>query len=145
MKLDDFRLLDREARRGKPKIFMLAAPDPPATEEALAELEKAIGLALPPSYRGFLGEFGGGDYGLVTVFSADPESEWYLAAQLDEARAYLPAGLLPFSDDGAGGMYVLRVSDGRAEEPVMYWHEDGGLVPTRFGDVLDFVARYAFE
>jgi hypothetical protein len=145
MKLDEFRVIDQRARLAKPKLFMLSSPDPQASEETLNDLERRIGVALPLSYRIFLREFGCGNFGLTTVFSADPSSEWYLAAKFDEARRYLPAHLLPFSDDFAGGMYVLEIVGGEAMEPVLYWNEDGGLVATKFGNIFEFVARYAYE
>jgi len=145
MKLDEFRVIDREARLAKPKLFLLASPDSAASEEALDDLQRAIGVMLPMSYRAFLKEFGGGNFGLTTVFSADPKSEWYLGVRLDEVRGYLPAHVLPFSDDFAGGLYVLEVVGGQAMEPVLYWNDDGGLVPTEFANVLEFVARYAYE
>jgi SMI1-KNR4 cell-wall len=122
----------------------LAASDPPATDKAISELEKIIGFALSSTYRAFLREFGGGEYGLVTIFSANLGSEFYLGAKIVETNGYLPANLMPFSDDFAGGLYVLKVTNGQAHEPVMYWNEDGGLLPTEFGDVLEFIARYAF-
>lgn len=145
MKLDEFRVIDQEARLAKPKLFLLASPDSAASEEALDDLERAIGARLPMSYRAFLREFGGGNFGLTTVFSADPESEWYLGTRLDEVREYLPTHVLPFSDDFAGGLYVFEVVDGQGMEPVLYWNEDGGLVPTKFANALEFVARYAYE
>ncbi|MBU1360163.1 MAG: SMI1/KNR4 family protein [Gammaproteobacteria bacterium] len=145
MKIDEFREIDQRARRSKPKLFLLASPDSQASEEALADLQRVIGVQLPVSYRVFLNEFGGGNFGLTTVFSADPNSEWYLSARLDEVRKYLPSHVLPFSDDFAGGLYVFEVVDGQALEPVFYWNEDGGLVPTKFANILEFIARYAYE
>lgn len=145
MKIDEFRVIDQEARRAKPKLFLLASPDSPASEEELDDLQRVVDVRLPMSYRAFLKEFGGGNFGLTTVFSADPKSEWYLGARLDEARAYLPSNVLPFADDFAGGLYVFEVAAGQAMEPVLYWNEDGGLVSTKFANALEFVARYAYE
>jgi hypothetical protein len=145
MMIDELRTIDQQARLAKPKLFSLSSPDPPASEEALDDLQRHVGVVLSPSYRAFLKEFGGGSFGLTTVFSANSTSEWYLLAKLDEARRYLPEHLLPFSDDFAGGMYVLEIADGQAMEPVLYWNDDGGLVLTKFANVLEFVARYAYE
>lgn len=145
MTLDEFRAVDREARRAKPKLFSLAPPDTPASEQALDNLERAIGVALPISYRAFLKEFGGGDFGLTTVFSADPNSEWYLEKKYNHFRKGLAEHVLPFSDDFAGGLYVLKIVHGLALEPVYYWNTDGGLVSTEFSNMFEFVARYAFE
>jgi hypothetical protein len=145
MKLDEFRVIDQQARRAKPKLFLLSSSDSLASEHALDDLHRNLGVALSPSYQTFLKEFGGGSFGLTNVFSADPNSEWYLVAKRDEARKYLPAHLLPFSDDFAGGMYVLEIVGGQAMEPVLYWNDDGGVVPTKFANVFEFVARYAYE
>ncbi len=102
-------------------------------------------MKLSKSYRSFLAEFGGGMFGFTNVFSVNPASEYYLPARKEEASIYLPNNLLPFSDDSAGGLYVLKVMDGSAEESVCYWNNDGGLVSTAFANIFDFVARYAYE
>ncbi len=145
MNIDEFRAIDQEARLSKPKLFSLATPDALASVEALDNLQRAIGVILPISYRGFLNEFGGGNFGLVTVFSADPNSEWFLPNKYDEARRYVEKRMLPYSDDFAGGLYVLEIVDGLAKEPVFYYNVDGGLIKTGFVTMLDFVARYAYE
>ena len=89
---------------------------------------------------------GGGSYGLTTIFSGDQNSEWYLPSKQVEASAYLPCNLLAFSDDFAGGLYVLKVADdGIANESVFYWNQDGGLVETDYVDVFEFVAKFAYE
>ena len=145
MTIDVFRKLDREGRASRPKAFLLASPDRPATPIALRELERVVGAKLPHSYREFLIEFGGGSYGLTTVFSADPQSECYIAARFDEPRPSLPTGLLPFSDDFAGGLYAFEIVDGQAREPVLYWNTDGGTRKTQFGNALEFIAQYAYQ
>lgn len=145
MTIEELRRLDARYRQEKPNLFRLSTPDKPASEEQLTEMERAIGVRLPQSYRAFLREFGGGNYGLETFFSADPNSEWYLPLKHGEASRYLPEGLLAFSDDGAGGYYVFQVLSGQAQEAVCYWNQDGGESPTEFKDVIEFVARYAYE
>jgi hypothetical protein len=145
MTLEELRQMDARYRQEKPKLFQLSTPDPPASEEQLAEIERAIGVRLPRSYRAFLREFGGGNFGLATIFSADSNSEWYLPAKQGEACRYLPKGMLAFSDDFAGGNYVLKVLSGQAQEAVFCWNQDGGESPTVFKDVIEFVARYAYE
>ena len=145
MAIEALRRLDARYRQEKPKLFQLSMPDPPASEAQLAEAERAIGVRLPQTYRAFLREFGGGSFGLTTIFSADPKSEWYLPLRQGEAIRYLPEGLLALSDDFAGGNYVLKVMNGQAQEAVYYWNENGGESPTEFKDVIEFVARYAYE
>jgi hypothetical protein len=145
MTIDEFRGIDADYRKKRPGLFQLSTSDPPASEDQIAMVETELGLELADKYRIFLQEFGGGEYGLTTVFSANPDSEWYLPNRQAEASSYLPEGLLPFSDDFAGGLYVLKTGEGKAEDPVFYWNQDGGLVPTDFRDVLEFVARHAYE
>ncbi len=100
MNIDEFRAIDQEARLSKPKLFSLATPDALASVEALDNLQRAIGVILPISYRGFLNEFGGGNFGLVTVFSADPNSEWFLPNKYDEARRYVEKRIHPVKATG---------------------------------------------
>lgn len=145
MTLEELRKLDSRYRQEKPNLFRLSTSDRPASEEQLVALERAVGVRLPQAYRSFLREFGGGSFGLATIFSADPGSEWYLPQRQVEASRYLPEGVLAFSDDFAGGNYVLKVLNGQAQEAVFYWNQDGGESPTEFKDVIEFVARYAYE
>lgn len=145
MTLEEFREIDRRGRADDPVLFSLSTPDRCATSIDICTVEQALKIALPQCYRSFLMEFGGGSYGLTTIFSAAQDSEWYLPKRQSEASDYLPRDLLAFSDDFAGGLYVLRAANGMAEERVLYWNCDGGLVPTTFGDVFEFVARYAYE
>lgn len=145
MNMDAFKRLDERYRSERPELFRLSASDKPATRDQLHYVEQAIGVKLPQSYRSFLEEFGGGCFGLLTIFSADPEGEWYLPTKLAEARTFVPQTALPFSDDFAGGYYVLTQEDGVALEPVFYWNADGGTTRTEFESVLDFIARYAYE
>jgi len=145
MTIEELRKLDSLYRQEKPNLFRLSTPDQPASEDQITELETSVGVRLPQEYRSFLREFGGGSYGLATIFSAEPESEWYLPRKQAEANRYLPEGLLAFSDDFAGGNYVLKVLNGQALKPVFYWNQDGGEAPTEFDDVIEFIARYAYE
>ncbi len=145
MTLDDFKQIHNLYKKEKPKLFLLVSPDQEATARQLERVEGELRVRLPARLREFLTEFGGGHFGFANVFSADPEGEFYLPAKNDDAAAYLPPGLLAFSDDYAGGYYVFKVIDGQAGESVFYWNVDGGLAETEFDDVLEFVARYAYE
>lgn len=145
MTIEEFKTIDARYRAEKPQMLSLSSSDPKASEDQLDRIEAEVGVKLPLSYRKFLQEFGGGEFGLTDVFSANPGSEWFLPARQADALSYLPEGLLPFSDDFAGGLYVLKVKGGRAQEPVFYWNQDGGLMPTDFDDVLEFIAKHAYE
>ena len=145
MSIEEFRELHARMAKAKPKLFQLILPDPPASEAKLREVENSIGATLPGSYKQFLTEFGGGSFGLTNVCSTDSSGEYYLPRKQEEAKGYLPLGLIPVSDDRAGGLYVLKIEAGEAKEPLFYWNLDGGLQETEFANVLEFVARYAYD
>lgn len=145
MTLDEFTQIHCRYKEEKPKLFSVVRPDRPATPEQLELVEGKLGMRLPDRYRDFLAVFGGGSFGFVSIFSADPGGDSYLPHKVKDAAQYLPCALLPFSDDFAGGYYVFRISNGQPCERVSYWNCDGGIVDTEFGDVLDFIARYAYE
>lgn len=145
MTLDEFRAIDSQKRAGKPKLFLLAIPDRPATVGEIELVQGILGIELPSCYTAFLKEYGGGEFGLTNVFSADADGEFYLPKRQAEASMYLPRDLLAFSDDFSGGLYVLKVFGEKALDPVFYWNQDGGLVVTAFANIFEFVARYAYE
>jgi len=140
MNIEGLKQTDRRYREENPGLFEATTPDKPATEQQLEDVERSIGVRLPPSYRAFLREFGGGTYGYIVVFPADPDGAWYLPNQQRNASRYLPEGLLAFCDDYAGGNV-----EGEAQEAIFYWTPDRGGAPTEFNDTMLFVARYAYE
>jgi hypothetical protein len=147
VELHEFRAVVEEARRAKPKLFVMSSPDAPASPAQIAEVEQRLGLRLPQTYSEFLREFGGGDFGLVSIYSVDASSDWYLPARVEESRRQMLANdLLPFADDGMGGFYAFEVRDRKASEKVFYWdHETGVSQPTEFSDIFEYLGRYAFE
>lgn len=146
MTMDDFREILAKKRLEKPKILALSTPDAPATAEQIAKVENTLNIRLPVLYRQFLMEYGGGSIGLITVFSAAENSEYYLPFKMPEIRRVVGENLLVFSDDYAGGYYGFHLDEGRAVERVIYWdHETQQCVDTDFADILEFVARYAFD
>lgn len=146
MTIDEFKRLEDAYRISKPSIFRLASPDPPASAEQISSVETAIKCLLPESYRQFLASCGGGDYALFLVFSANPDSEYYLPRRLEELRPLIGGGLLPFHDDEAGGLYVLRINHNVAAEAVYYldW-ETQELSGPEYESVIDAVANRAFS
>lgn len=145
MGLTEFRQIFNQKVVEKPKLFELISPDRPATESHISDVEHKLGIKLPSSYRLFLKEFGGGSFGLVNVFSADPESEYFLVLRNTQAHALLPNHLVAFSDDYNGGWYSFATSEGAAGDSIFYWNVDGGLQGTRFANVFEYVASFAFD
>jgi len=83
MTSDEFHRLAEE--RGYD--FDGAERDAPLTLNRLAELERQKGIKFPAFYKGFLGMYGAGDFGCVTVLSPEPGSRfgiWEKASQLED-------------------------------------------------------------
>lgn len=143
--IDEFKRREAACRLTKPNLFRLAQPDPPASVSQIEALERAIGCRLPQSYKQFLAATGGGDYPFVNVFSADPDSAYYLPVRAKELQSLIEMNLLPFHDDQAGGFYVLKITAGAASEAVYYWDwETRELSNQKYESVLDFVADRVF-
>lgn len=145
MNTTEFTNLDRRCRTEDSSLFELSSPSTPAEDSDIISLEANLGVCLPSEYSWFLRNYGGGEFGLLTVFSASPDSEWYLGSKVEEASKFIPEGFLPISDDFAGGYYGFLISDSVALSKIHYWNSDGGLVETEFDTVLDFIARFAYE
>ena len=145
MNTTDFANLDCRFRSEDPALFELSSPTPPATDSDIISLEAELGVRLPTDYSWFLKTYGGGEFGLLTVFSASPDCEWYLGDKQKEMSGILPEGFLPISDDFAGGYYGILISDGVGSSEVHYWNSDGGLVGTEFDTLLGFIGRFAYE
>lgn len=60
MNIEDLKQIDKRYRIEKPRLFEIEDPDSQASDEQLEDVERSLGVRLPPSYRAFLREFGGG-------------------------------------------------------------------------------------
>jgi hypothetical protein len=99
----------------------------PATPEQIADAEAALAVTFPPSYRGFLAEFGSGSilgreiYGVVRDISAagPPGVVWM---NLDRRRdVALPRHLIVVADLDDSSAIALDLSDhgSQGESPVV--------------------------
>ena len=141
MNHDDFLALVNRARRDHPIWFDLPSDEPP-DEELLAAAETELGARLPDDFRWFLQEFGGGDFAFATIFSADPGSDLSLLRnQPGDAK-----GLIAFSDDGTGNLFVFPVEGDVCHDRVLVWdHESGDARPAGYARFLEFVARVGLQ
>lgn len=120
-------------------------PVPPASDDQIEALERLLGCSLESSHKEFLQVFGGGEFGFGMLFCADPDSEWFVAAQLQELDSDV-SSFVPVSDNFAGDVYGFLVKDGKCEGPLVIWdHEIGAVRRTEFDDVFEFMDRYALR
>lgn len=90
----------------------------PASESAIREAEKSLGVVFPPSYRRFLMKFGtavGEGFELVGLFEqtsdAEPPQWTHVVSQTLRLRRashhQLPLGLIAVSGDGEDHVYYI--------------------------------------
>ena len=141
MNHDDFLDVVNLARRDHPVWFDLPSDQPP-DEELLAAVETELGARLPDDFRWFLQEFGAGDFAFATIYSADPDSDLSLLRNQSGGLK----GLIAFSDDGTGNLFVFPVENDACHDRVLVWdHESGEVRSTDHATFLGFVARVALQ
>jgi hypothetical protein len=124
-----------------PAPFEIAAP--PASEEALRQVERQLGTALPDDYWGFLAEHNGGylepnthpsevGASVRLFYSAGPtdveeldelESMAELYSPEGETDDELPPGFLPIGEDDGGNLILLEVN-GESPGSVHFWEHE---------------------
>ena len=107
-----FAQLVDAARTAHPVWFDLPT-DALAGDADLERVSRRLGVELPSDYAWLLREYGGGDFGLATIYSADERSNLFV---VDQQQAEADKALLAFSDNGCGDLYVFPLEDGIAAD-----------------------------
>lgn len=102
-------------------------------------------ISLEESYRQFLIAYGGGEIEFEVLFSADPQSDWYLPRQL--ARAInLPKDFLPVTENFCGDYYGFIVTEGKCRPPILRWdHESQEIKSITQKDIFEYMAQFALQ
>ena len=129
------------ARAAHPVWFDLPT-DALAGDADLVRVSRRLGVELPSDYAWFLREYGGGDFGLATIYSAEEGSDLYV---IDHQPAESDEALLAFSDNGAGDLYVFPVKDGVAADTVLVRDHETGELAARADGFLSFVAETGLQ
>jgi cell wall assembly regulator SMI1 len=106
-----------------------------ATDQEIANAERALGVRFPESYKAFLSRFGWAEIYYDTLYGLGPSvPPGYglvknALCERSEAEPLIPQHLVPVMNDGAGNNYCLDTSQlSSGECPVVFWdheHEDG--------------------
>lgn len=98
------------------------------TEGEVAELERRLGVRLPPSYKAMLHRFGTVSFGSIEIYGltkfggmdAKGIPNVVFATESDRAKNVLTGSMVRFMDSGAGDTFVLECaeSDASGEVPV---------------------------
>lgn len=114
---------------------------PALTESMLADVEKSLGVALPPSYRQFL--LGAREYGLHFEEFLWPGTDLDLVAiNIEERSVGLPTFLISFLSDGYGTQicFDTRFTDALGEHRIVEW-ERGMAEETLIDEELEPIAN----
>lgn len=121
-------------------------PLPPASDDAIEEVEHSLGLSLPADYRGFLAEHNGGYMEENFLPPGDASVRYFYSAGLNDSkyiddlvsalhRLYLPdvdlsyqlrTGFLPVGEDEGGNLVCLKAV-GEDSGSVWLWSHDAAL------------------
>ena len=139
---DEFDRLIREKMSEKSAWFDGA--EPPASEDAVRNVESNLGCALPSQYKHFALTFGGGYFGGINISTLDKASDWYLLAR--PAIKVDGKVMLIISDDEAGG-YFGFISDNDSFEPSITYinPDDGNHRENAAPSFFDFICKFAMN
>ena len=106
-----------------------------ASDQEIVDVERAIGVQLPNSYKAFLATFGWARIDHDPLYGVGPDVPRpyalvrHVISERTDCEPAIPKHLVPFMNDGAGNHYCLETSYMRDGEcPVVFWdheHEDG--------------------
>lgn len=115
-----------------------------ATDEAIRQAERELGVTFPDGYRAFLRDFGWGGFGFE-LFGLGPGVPRHLdlihitLSERTEPFIRIPHHLVPIMNDGGGNHYCLDTASMRGGEcPVVFWdHElSEDQVPSKDADAF---------
>lgn len=89
-----------------------------ASPENLLEVERELGIQLPPDLAWLLSTVGAGFYCGVRVYSAVPSDDPRVL-DLRRCQGDLPPGHLAFADTGTGAWFAVEVDEGIATDTVV--------------------------
>lgn len=131
----------------------------PASEEAIQEVERILGVSLPPSYRQFCKDFGSGSFRTIWisgVINDDPEKAGVVATTKKFYKNFSPRANYPYihdqllglSDEAESGYICMDLTENfypnEAEiVRILYTEEDCSGIKFSFGEyLLEYVSFF---
>ena len=143
MVFNEFCETVEKARRQRPVLFGLPSDSIPS-DEAIAQTEALLQIALPESYKAFLKQYGGGCFGFALVYSCDPHSRHSLTKNVTpewiQTHAFLPA--VDFETGDLGGFLVEH---GVCTETVGIYDHEANAVTQGNSDFFTFLVRHGLH
>jgi hypothetical protein len=111
-----------------------------ATPDEIQQVERELSAVLPPEYREFMLEYGGGEFmsvDLVPIRSDDPREPGLVEVNRREAVA----DFIVVSPVGTGDWRGFEVRDGVCDSKVAFWYHDTGEAEIEFTDFYEYLSR----
>lgn len=135
MTYDDFIEIVKKVKDTRPILFELES-DKTLSEKEISEFERENHINIPKEYKKIIMKFGGGYFGLTSIYSLDKDSSFYILSNQND----IPTNYLAISDNGCGDYFVLKIFDGCVQKEVFFFdHEMQQIVDTEFMDVYEFL------
>jgi hypothetical protein len=146
MNISDFEKIYARARVERPKIFQLSIPDAVCTDFDVYHVESSLGLLIPQDVKSFWKTFGAGSIGLIDILSPHENSAFSIIKYVQDRRHLLPSDWLPFSDDLAGGVYMIGLPSSIEEGSVAYFdYGTSAIEKSDYDNVYQLVAKLGFD
>lgn len=135
MDFELFNEITAEYKHKKPILFALEHDKIISAEEA-GRFEQTIQLELPPKFKQFLLEYGGGYFGYANVYSLDKDGFFYLLKYNDPPIDRY----LRIADNGCGDSYLLSIDNQKCLDRVLFYdHETKNVCETEYADILEYL------
>lgn len=136
--LDDLIKFGLKYDKRQKKQMLLAGKTKLPQQQDLEDFENWMKLPLPPNFRDFLLSQNGGipEKSIIKVgdkervvqklYAITNESKIFTLAHLRKTyKDRIPKNMLPFGDDPAGNLFLMRLDDGESYGNIYFWdHEN---------------------
>ncbi len=113
----------REMTEEKPRLFALES-DAKADNEVIEDVEKYYNVILPDAYKDFVGQYGGGYFGLLVVYSCDCNGMFYIRDNVLKEWV-VEKSFLPIVDFETGDFLGFEIdAETCKSEVALYSHEE---------------------
>ncbi len=111
----------------------------PASEDEILAAEEALGLRLPAAYKQYMNQIGAGSLqylDLLPLTLNDGEEDSLVSVNTGEFK--IP-GFVAISPVGTGDWWGFPVTDGMADDRVLFWDHEDGSFEQETADFFEFL------
>lgn len=141
MELDLFNKIVADCKQRKPVLFGLGH-DRILSNEEIENFENTFQIALPPKYKDFTLQYGGGYFGYANIYSLDNQSDFYIIKH----NATPFEKFLRIADNGCGDYYMLRIESQNCLEQLYFFeHDTKRICATEYNDIFEYLIKVGLK